>query len=117
MSEPVDQLRVIWQSRWGIPIGYAVTSEELVLQLDQLGIEVAYRPTPWHLPANIRSARLRGIAARPHASDAVYVAYDQADLFEATHPGYKIGYTMLEVDSLPPDWVAHCNAMDEVWTP
>jgi glycosyltransferase involved in cell wall biosynthesis len=38
-------------------------------------------------------------------------------LFVTEHAGRKIGYTMLEVDSLPPNWVAACNKMDEVWTP
>jgi glycosyltransferase involved in cell wall biosynthesis len=110
-------MKLIWQSRWGIPIGYAVTSEELALQLDRHGVELMHRPTPWHMPASIRQERLREIAARPIDPGAPQIAYDQADLFHTTHPGPKIGYTMLEVDGLPPDWVAACNAMDEVWTP
>ena len=111
------KLRVLWQSRWGIPIGYAISSEELALQLDAQGVEVLHRPTAWHMPAHIRHPRLQQIAARPLRDDVPQVAYDQADLFNTKHPGYKIGYTMLEVDGLPPDWVAACNAMDEVWTP
>jgi glycosyltransferase involved in cell wall biosynthesis len=108
---------VIWQSRWGIPIGYAVTSEELALHLDRLGVDLAYQQTPWHMQGRIRQPRLQEIAARTHPQPAVWVAYDQADLFQTDHQGYKIGYTMLEIDGLPPDWVARCNAMDEVWTP
>jgi glycosyltransferase involved in cell wall biosynthesis len=110
-------MSVIWQSRWGIPIGYSVTSEELVLALDQRGVYLTHRATPWHMPANIRQPRLREIAARPLPDTAIQVSYDQADLFYTRHRGYKVGFTMLEVDSLPPDWVAACNAMDEVWTP
>lgn len=29
----------------------------------------------------------------------------------------NIGYTMLETDRIPPDWVDRCNAMDVVWVP
>jgi glycosyltransferase involved in cell wall biosynthesis len=110
-------LRAIWQSRWGIPIGYAISSEELALQLDALGVELMHRPTPWHMPSQITNPRLRAIAARQLRDDAPQISYDQADLFDLAYPGYKVGYTMLEVDGLPADWVAACNAMDEVWTP
>lgn len=30
---------------------------------------------------------------------------------------YTIGRTMFETDSMPSDWVARCNAMDEIWVP
>lgn len=114
LAEP---LRVIWQSRWGVPIGYSISSEELALQLDGLGVELMHRPTPWHMPSDIRNPTLRSIVARPLREDAPQISYDQADLFYVDHQGYKIGYTMLEVDGLPADWVAACNRMDEVWTP
>ena len=76
-----------------------------------------YRPTPWHMPGVIHHPALRAAAARTPRDDAIQVSYDQADLFFTDHPGYKIGYTMLEVDGLPREWVAACNAMDEIWTP
>lgn len=107
----------IWQSRWGRPSGYAITSEEMALQLDALGMEVIHRPTPWPTPAQITHPALQAAAARPLRDDVPQISYDQADLFYTAHPGYKIGFTMLEVDGLPADWVAACNAMDEVWTP
>jgi glycosyltransferase involved in cell wall biosynthesis len=110
-------IQVVWQSRWGIPIGYAISSEELALQLDALGVELMHRATPWHVPNKIDHPRLRVIAARPPRDNVPQVSYDQADLFYTGHLGYKIGYTMLEVDGLPADWVASCNRMDEVWTP
>ena len=30
---------------------------------------------------------------------------------------WNVGRTMFETDSLPPDWVARCNDLDEVWVP
>ncbi|MCG8348706.1 MAG: glycosyltransferase [Chloroflexales bacterium] len=116
-SPVVDPFQVVWQSRWGLPIGYAVTSEEMAIQLDSFGVEVVHRPTPWHVPSRVTHPLLQAAAARLPCDDAPQVSYDQADLFYLNHPGYKIGYTMLEVDGLPPDWVAACNAMDEIWTP
>jgi len=110
-------LPVVWQSRWGLPIGYAVSSEALALELLSRGVELMYRPTPWHMPGVIRHPALRAAAARAPRDDALQVSYDQADLFFTDHPGYRIGYTMLEVDGLPREWVAACNAMDEIWTP
>jgi glycosyltransferase involved in cell wall biosynthesis len=109
--------RVVWQSRWGLPIGYSLSSEALALQLDALGVEVMHRATPWHMPARIEHPRLRALAARPLDTGAPQVSYDQADLFDTRYPGYRVGYTMLEVDGLPADWVQGCNAMHEVWTP
>jgi glycosyltransferase involved in cell wall biosynthesis len=108
---------IVWQSRWGIPNGYAITSELMALALDDLGAELIHRPTPWHVPATIRHPRLQAAAARPIRDELPQVSYDQADLFYTAHPGKKVGFTMLEVDGLPADWVAACNAMDEVWTP
>lgn len=113
----LPSLSIIWQSRWGIPIGYAVSSEALALELAARGIDLRYRPTPWHMPGTIRHPMLLAAAARAPRDDAPQVSYDQADLFYTGHAGYKIGYTMLEVDGLPREWVAACNAMDEVWTP
>lgn len=113
----LPSLSIIWQSRWGIPIGYAVSSEALALELAARGVDLMYRPTPWHMPGTIRHPMLLAAAARALRDDAPQVSYDQADLFYTGHAGYKIGYTMLEVDGLPREWVAACNAMDEVWTP
>ncbi|MEF3274045.1 MAG: glycosyltransferase [Chloroflexus sp.] len=110
-------LQLIWQSRWGLPIGYSVSSAELALQLDKLGVELFYRPTPWHMPACLTHPRLQEIAARPLPAHAPQVSYDQADLFYTEHDGYRIGYTMLEVNGLPGEWVAACNSMNEIWTP
>ena len=111
------RLRVVWQSRWGLPIGYAITSEEIASHLIDLGVDLAHRQTPWQREGPVRKLVLREAGKKPAWRDAPQVSYDQADLFDHRHRGYKIGYTMLEVDGLPADWVASCNRMDEVWVP
>src|SRR5687768_18164963 len=45
----------------------------------------------------------------------VAVVYGQGDVFERNRGRYKIGYTMLEVDGFPREWVQQANRMDEVW--
>ena len=57
------------------------------------------------------------MSERSAPEGAPCVVYDQADLFDLERRGFKVGFTMLEVDGLPADWVAACNRMDEIWTP
>ena len=110
-------LRVTWQSRWGLPIGYAIHSEEMARALLARGVDLSYRPTPWPRRSRIADPVLDAIAARPPYPDAPQVSYEQADLFFAAHPGPRIGYTMLEVDGIPHRWADACNRMDEIWVP
>ncbi|MBK9063715.1 MAG: glycosyltransferase [Acidobacteria bacterium] len=111
------RLRVTWQSRWGLPIGYASTSEELARALLARDVDLAFRPTPWPRSAHIADPVLEAISRRPPYEDAPQVSYEQADLFYTAHRGTRVGFTMLEVDGIPRAWADACNAMDEVWTP
>jgi glycosyltransferase involved in cell wall biosynthesis len=108
---------VTWQSRWGLPIGYAIHSEEMALALLARGADLSYRPTPWPRKGHIANPALETIAKRPPYVDAPQVSYEQADLFFHDHPAYRIGFTMLEVDGIPRHWVDSCNRMDEIWVP
>jgi glycosyltransferase involved in cell wall biosynthesis len=47
----------------------------------------------------------------------VAVVYGQGDVFRQNRGRYKIGFTMLEVNGFPKEWVAQANRMDEVWVP
>ncbi len=112
-----SRVRVTWQSRWGLPLGYAIHSEEMALALLARGADVSFRPTPWPRSSHIADPKLQAIAQRPPYDDAPQVSYEQADLFFHEHPGPRIGFTMLEVDGIPRDWAASCNRMDEIWVP
>lgn len=76
-----------------------------------------HRPieSPFSGPA--RHEALRQVTNRPILEDAPQISYAQANHFYAKHPGHKIGFTMLEVDGLPADWVEACNQMDEIFVP
>lgn len=108
---------VVWQSRWGLPMGYAIHSEEMASHLVALGWDVIHRASPWPVAGTVKRPELQAALGRPIPETAPQVSYDQADLFHVAHRGWKAGFTMLEVDGLPKEWVDACNRMDEVWVP
>jgi glycosyltransferase involved in cell wall biosynthesis len=110
-------LRVTWQSRWGLPIAYSIHSEEMAVHLLRRGVELSYRRTPWPRRIQVTDPELAAVADRPPFEDAPQISYEQADLFFTAHRGYKVGFSMLEVDGIPRSWVAACNRMDEIWVP
>ncbi len=115
---------VNWHSLLNFPNGYANSSRELVLELDRQGVRVNYRylygpGTAFARPEPEQSASyminvIRGRRVNP---SGIQVFYGQGDCFRTNYRSYKIGYTMLEVDGLPREWVRRANKMDEVWTP
>lgn len=111
------RVRVTWQSRWGLPLGYAIHSEEMALALLARGVDLSFRPTPWPRSSHIADPALQVVARQAPYPDAPQVSYEQADLFFHEHPAYRIGFTMLEVDGIPKRWVDSCNRMDEIWVP
>ena len=117
--------RLTWQSTMNFASGYSVSSREIVRALDGEGIRVDYRyaygpgtPLPALEPSASGDPLLDIIRARPSPRRPdVAVTYAQGDVF-ARNPGRRrIGFTMLEVDGFPAEWVRQANALDEIWTP
>jgi GT2 family glycosyltransferase len=117
-------LEVGWHSIMNVPTGYGTTCRHLLLALDAAGVRVAYRyaygpGTPHPIPEPVESGHylLNVIRGRRLDRRAPQVVYAQGDVFArvAGHP--RIGYTMLEVDGVPAEWVRQANEMDEVWVP
>jgi GT2 family glycosyltransferase/glycosyltransferase involved in cell wall biosynthesis len=118
------QCRLNWHSLLNFSSGYAHSSRNLVAALDRHGVNVGYRyvygpgtvmPTPE--PESTGSYLLECIRQRGFARGAAEVVYAQGDVFEANRGAYKIGFTMLETDRIPAEWVRQANRMDEVWVP
>lgn len=110
---------VFWHSQVGSPSGYAVSSREMILQLDALGIDVrlAYLfGTDW-MDTQRDDHRIAAMRRRPKDLSLPQVLYGSGDLFCKNGGGYRIGYTMLEVDGIPKDWILQANSMNEVWVP
>ena len=114
-----------WQSLMNLPIGYSTSSREILRALDERGVRLtysyAYGPgTPWPFtePEESGDPRLDAIRRRRETQrPRVAVTYAAANGFHRTPGAYKIGFTMIEVDGFPSDWVREANRMDEVWTP
>ena len=114
-----------WQSIMNFSTGYAMSCREILRGLDCEGVRVAYRyvygkGTPWPIeePAQsgdhlLNAVRQRKMPLHPPVS----VVYAQGDVFLKNRGRYRIGYTMLEVDGFPKEWVRQANQMDEVWVP
>ncbi len=116
---------LLWQSILNFPTGYAMSCREILRSLEQEGVRTIYRyvygqgsPFPVAEPEQSGDYRLNVIAKRePPRRPKVAVVYGQGDVFQRNRGRYKVGYTMLEVDGFPPEWVRQANEMDEVWVP
>jgi GT2 family glycosyltransferase len=116
--------RLNWHSLFNFASGYALSSRGLVAALDRHGVEVGYRyvygpgtvmPAPE--PEETGSYLLDCVRNRGFAHGVPEVVYAQGDVFDSNRGKYKIGYTMLETDGIPAEWVRQANHMDEVWAP
>lgn len=117
--------QVHWQSILNFPTGYATSSRELLHALDRHGVRVTYEYLygpgtvfPPVEPAESGDHLLDVVRGRPRPRrPAVAVVYGQGDELRRNRGRRKVGYTMLEVDGFPADWVRQANRMDEVWVP
>lgn len=110
---------VLWHSEVGGASGYAVSSRELLVQMDELGVDVrlAYiYGTDW-MDTQRDDHRIAAMRQRPKDLDLSQVVFAPGELFSKNSGRYRIGYTMLEADGIPAEWVRMCNEMDEVWVP
>jgi GT2 family glycosyltransferase len=116
--------RIDWHSIINFPSGYGGTCRSLVEAMDRSGVRVAYKYVygrgpvfPPVEPEHSSSYIVNCVRGRPFGESPVQVVYAQGDVFERNSGNVKIGYTMLEVDGLPVEWVRQANLMDEVWVP
>jgi glycosyltransferase involved in cell wall biosynthesis len=114
-----------WQSILNFPTGYAMTGRGILRELDARGVRMSYEyvyglgsPNPNVEPENSGDYLLNVISGRkPGGRPPVSVVYAVGECFTRNRGRYKIGYTMLEVDGFPDEWVRQANLMDEVWVP
>jgi GT2 family glycosyltransferase len=119
------QHTLLWQSIMNLPTGYAMSCREILRALENQAVRTIYRyvygpdsPFPVVEPENSGDYRLNVIAQRKvPRRPKVAVVYGQGDVFSRNRGRYKIGYTMLEVDGFPGEWVRQANRMGEVWVP
>ncbi len=114
-----------WQSILNFSTGYAMSARAMLRALDEGGVRTSYEyvygpgtPFPMPEPEGLHDHRLDVIARRrPGRRPDVSVVYAQGDVFRKNRGRYRIGYSMLEVDGFPEEWVRQANEMDEIWVP
>ncbi len=109
--------RVMWHSWINAPTGYAVSSQYLVLALEQLDVDVRYGFVYGVEEPPNEDERINEVRRKPKDLDITQVVYGQGDVFFKNSGRYKVGYSMLEVTGIPGDWVEQANALDEIWVP
>lgn len=112
-----------WQSIMNLPTGYAMSCREILRALDERGVRASYSyafgpgtPIPVQEPEHSGDPRLDAIRSRRDTTPVV-VTYAPGNLFHRNRGRYRAGFTMIEVDGFPADWVRQANDMDELWTP
>jgi GT2 family glycosyltransferase/glycosyltransferase involved in cell wall biosynthesis len=117
--------RLSWQSIMNFPTGYAMSCREILRALDHRGVRVTYRyvygpgtPYPVPEPESNGDNLMNVIRGRPpERHPRLSIVYGQGDVFGRNQGRRKVGFTMLEVDGFPKNWVRQANRMDEVWVP
>ncbi|TAK32241.1 MAG: glycosyltransferase [Chloroflexota bacterium] len=124
-AEPsVGASSILWQAPIYDPSGYADEARNFILGLHANGLPVSARAVGRQsdvfrrqLDASTQRTLEHSLGMTVHPdfiSVMHFPAYAFARLPEAA---YNIGRVMFETDGLPPDWVAKCNEMDEIWVP
>ncbi len=108
---------VMWHSWINAPTGYAVSSQYLVLALEELGVDVRYGFVYGVEEPPNDDERIMEVRRKPKELDVTQVVYGQGDVFFKNSGRFRVGYSMLEVTGIPADWVEQANALDEVWVP
>jgi len=109
--------RVMWHSWINAPTGYAVSSQYLVLALEQLNVDVRYGFVYGVEEPPNEDERINEVRRKAKDLDVTQVVYGQGDVFFKNSGKHKVGYSMLEVTGIPADWVEQANALDEIWVP
>ncbi|MEO8504965.1 MAG: glycosyltransferase [Acidobacteriota bacterium] len=127
-QEPLEQAYrgdLLWQSIINHPTGYSACTRGFVQALEQAGKRMVYRYVygagsvfPIEEAESTGDYLLDVVAHRPLPTPPQEaVVFGQANVFARNIGKYRIGFTMLEVDGFPAEWVHLANSMDEIWVP
>lgn len=119
LKRSAERYPFVFHSHVASPTGYAATAAGLMRAFWEVGLDVRY--------LYIADDPMYEKSAGDNLVDYLkgnlgdfsmpQVVYSVAPLFWHNSGAYKIGWTMMEVDGISQDWVAACNAMNEVWVP
>jgi glycosyltransferase involved in cell wall biosynthesis len=134
VAPPIKRCPVLWNSPVFEYGGYAslartviplINPEKVDLQVSPIGADPKFIEQLSQNPAEISAwNRLLGQKVESGVGIRFYVpaSVDDVGFFSQFRDSIKylqyfIGFTMLEVDSIPASWVRECNSMNEVWVP
>lgn len=114
-----SRLPFVWQTHTGSPTGYAQSAWVLTRAFWEAGLEVRYLFVSDDVIYEPGSPSGLVNALRFNRPDMglPQVVYSTAPMFWHNSGVYKVGWSMMEVDSVNVEWVEACNTMDEVWVP
>lgn len=115
---------VLWEAPIYDPSGYADEARNFILNLRAQGVDVAARAIGRHSPTfraqvepQLQQELDRALAHQPRPGFINLIHFPAYAFQRSPLAAYNIGRVMFETDGLPPDWVARCNQMDEIWVP
>lgn len=111
------QGQAVWNSVVHEPIGYATQSRKMMEALHFADLRISFDNAYGAKDGPTGDVLIDDLLKRKKPSRSAQIAFCRADAFTRVRGGPRIGWTMLEVTGLPPDWVDACNSMDEVWVP
>lgn len=113
------ELPFVFKSHVASPTGYAQSARWMLRAFLEHGLAVSY--------SCLGDANEYEAGCGDEVVDCVHlwpgdfaqpqVVYSIAPLFYHNSGAYRIGWTMLEVKGVNPDWARACNLMNEVWVP
>lgn len=113
---------VAWFAPIYDPSGYADEARHFILELRKQGFQLAVREIGRHseqfrqqLDAASRAALDDLLSRQPEGRFISLVHFPAYALQRLPEAIYNVGRVVFETDGLPPDWVAKCNQMDEIW--
>ncbi|MER3396180.1 MAG: glycosyl transferase [Acidimicrobiia bacterium] len=112
------ELSVVWSSTLHLPVGYATATRNIIKKLWAEGVYVNYHSLySDHSEPNTGDPLLDDVRRIPRRAGSLWVAAGPADLWKRVPSEFRVGYTMLEVDGIPREWVDAANRAVEVWVP
>ena len=114
-------MNLVWRGPVTDPSGYAAGGRAFLRGLVEEGARVRLEPNLWNSREAISPDEKRELVRLTGTAMPVVDASVQhtiGRLFDPYVPGrVRVGRTMFETDRIPSDWVARCNALDEIWVP
>ena len=110
---------ILWRGPLTDPSGYAAGGRAFLRGLSELGTRVRPEPRLWNprRPSRRPTAPCSGPSSDLARIDARWSTPSRRTRSSTpTRPG-ACWRTMFETDRIPAEWVARCNALDEVWVP